>query len=440
MRLPSAVDIAALDLAGLVRPGDTVVVGQGTGEPQALTEALVAQRAAYAGARVFVGPLFSDTFAPERTEGLAFSGYGAISRAGQIARAGRLDPVAAHYSALPGLFADGVIPADVVMLQLTPGDDGRPPSLGMVTDYLVAAARRARLVIAQVNAEQPWTFGGELPDDVRIDICVEAARPPVELAPARVGPAEEAIAAHVAALVPDGAVIEIGIGAMPDAILSALMGHRDLGFHSGMISDRTVDLIEAGVITNARKPFDTGITIAGCLFGGRKLFRFADRNPALRMALPTYTHGHGVLARLPAFVGLNSAVEVDLTGQINAEVVDGAYVGGVGGQVDFVRGALASPGGRSVIALPATARKGSVSRIVPALTGPVTTPRSDADTFVTEFGVAELKGLPLAERARRMIAIADPAFREDLERQARALFPGGFPTVVSTSKPQDHSR
>lgn len=424
MNLPAPISTADLDLSGIIRPGDTVVVGQGTGEPVALTEALVAQRAAYPGARVFVGALFSDTFAPQKTDGLAFTGYGAIARAAQIARAGRLDPVVAHYSAYPGLFASGAIPADVVMLQLTPSPDGAP-NLGLVTDYLVAAARRARVVIAQVNGEAPWTHGAELPEDVRIDICVEANRAPVELAAARVGAAETAIAGHVAGLVPDGATIEIGIGAMPDAILSALMDHRDLGFHSGMMSDRTADLIEAGVITNARKAFDRGISIAGCLFGTARLARFANRNSAVAMRTPDYTHGHATLSRVERFVGLNSAIEVDLTGQVNAEVVDGVYIGGVGGQVDFVRGALASPGGRSVIALPATAKGGAISRIVPQLGGIVTTPRSDADTFVTEWGVAELKGQPLAERARRMIAIADPAFRDELSRAAHQFFKAG---------------
>lgn len=410
------ISASALDLKGLIRPGDTVVVGQGTGEPTALTEALAVQAGDIGPIKVFLGALFSRTFAPDAAPNLSFTGYGGIQQAGVLAKAGRLDPVTTHYSQLPGLFDNNFQPADVVMLQLSPGADGQPPSLGMITDYLAAAARKARVVIAQMNARAPWTFGGELPADIRIDVLVHDDREPVILAPAKVGPTEEAIAAHVAGLVPDGAVIEIGIGAMPDAILSALRGHRDLGFHSGMISDRTVDLIAAGVINNSQKPFDAGASIAGCLFGGRKLFDFAHNNAALQMRTPDYTHGAGILARLPKFTALNSAVEVDLTGQVNAEVAGGAYVGAIGGQVDFVRGAIASPGGRSIIALPATAKGGAISRIVPTLSGPVTTARGDADTFVTEFGVAELQGKSLAERARRMIAIAHPDHREALAR------------------------
>lgn len=418
MPLPAPISASALDLKGLIRPGDTIVVGQGTGEPTALTEALVAQSGDIGQVRVFLGALFSRTFAPDAAPNLSFTGYGGIQQAGGLAKAGRLDPVTTHYSQLPGLFDASFQQADVVMMQLSPGPDGQPPSLGMITDYLAAAARKARVVIAQLNSRAPWTYGGELPADIRVDVVVADDREPVILGPAKVGPTEEAIAAHVAALVPNGAVIEIGIGAMPDAILSALQGHRDLGFHSGMISDRTVDLIEAGVITNARKPFDTGVSIAGCLFGGRRLFDFAHNNDALNMRTPDYTHGFAALSRLPKFTALNSAVEVDLTGQVNAEVVGGAYVGAIGGQVDFVRGAMASPGGRSIIALPATAKGGAVSRIVPTLSGPVTTARGDADTFVTEFGVAELRGQSLAERTRRMIAIAHPDFREELERAA----------------------
>jgi len=193
-----------------------------------------------------------------------------------------------------------------------------------------------------------------------------------------------------------------------------------------MIGDRFAELIAAGVVTNAAKPFDAGITVAGSLFGTARLFGFADRNPDIRLSPPAVTHGIGVMARIPGFTAINSAIEVDLSGQVNGEVAGDAYVGAVGGQVDFVRGALAAPGGRSIIALPSTAKGGSVSRIVADLAGrPVTSLRSDADLVVTEWGIAELRGRGLAERARRMIAIADPAFREELERAAHAVIRAG---------------
>lgn len=418
--------VETLDLPALIRAGESVVVAQGTAEPLALTEALVRQRHAIGGLRVFLGAVFSRSFPADCTDVIGFSGYGAIGGAAPLAKAGRLDPVPAQYSRLPAMFADGSLPADVVLLQLAPGRDGGPPCVALSHDYIVAAARRARLVIAELNPQAPWSFGAELPADLRVDVVVEAAHPPVELAPARIGEAERRIAALVAGRVPDRAVLETGIGAVPDAILSALSGHRDLGIHSGMIGDRFAELIEAGVVTNAAKPFDRGLTIAGSLFGSDRLFAFADRNPAIRLSPPAVTHGIGVMARIPGFTAINSAIEVDLSGQVNGEVAGDAYVGAVGGQVDFVRGALAAEGGRSVIALPSTARAGTVSRVVPDLAGrPVTCLRSDADLVVTEWGVAELRGRSLAERARRMIAVADPAFREDLARAAHAVIKAG---------------
>lgn len=421
---PRTVSLDALDLSALIRPGDTVVVGQGTAEPRSLTEALVAQRHAIGRFRVFLGAVFSDTFAPEATDGIDFAAYGGIGGAARLARAGRLDVLPVQYSRLPGLFEAGIQKAEVVLLQLAPGRERL--NLGLSNDYVVQAALNARTVIAEVNDRVPWSFGGELPDGLRIDVVVETSRPPVELAPARIGPAEESIATHVAALIPDGATVETGIGAVPDAILAALSGHRELGIHSGMIGDRFADLIEAGVVTNARKPFDAGVSTAGSLFGTARLAAFADRNPAIRLVPTSVSHGVELMSRIPDFRAVNSAIEVDLSGQVNGEVAGGVsgdiYVGAVGGQVDFVRAANAAPGGRSIIALPASAKGGAISRIVASLDGrPVTSLRSDADVVVTEWGVAELRGLGLAERARRMIAIADPAFREELERAAHPL-------------------
>ena len=198
---------------------------------------------------------------------------------------------------------------------------------------------------------------------------------------------------------------------------AALRGHRDLGVHSGVVSDVLVDLIEAGVVTNARKGLDAGVTVSGGLFGTARLNAWADGNPVLAMRSATHTHGQATMARLHALHAVNSAIEVDLTGQVNAEVAAGRYLGAVGGQVDFVRGAQLSPGGRSIIALPSTTPDGRRSRIVASLEGrPVTTPRSDADLVVTEFGVAELRGIGLNDRARRLAAIAHPDFRAELRR------------------------
>jgi acyl-CoA hydrolase len=193
-----------------------------------------------------------------------------------------------------------------------------------------------------------------------------------------------------------------------------------------MIGDGLVDLVESGVITNARKPIDAGVSITGALIGTQRLYEFADRNPKIGMRSSSYTHSADVLSRLTRLVTINSAMEVDLTGQVNAEQSGAQYLGGTGGQVDYVRAGSRSPGGRSIIALPATAKGGKVSRIALALSGPVTTARSDVDVIATEFGAAELKGQTLAERARRLVAIAHPDFREELEQAAHAIQRRGF--------------
>ncbi|HEX7968316.1 MAG TPA: acetyl-CoA hydrolase/transferase C-terminal domain-containing protein, partial [Stellaceae bacterium] len=396
----------ALDLAQFLRAGDTVVVGQACAEPLTLTETLARQRAALGGVRVFLGPGFSGTLRPEHGDHIGFAGYAGSGHNQALARAGLLDVVPAHYCELPALFAQGTLRADAVLLQMSPPDAAGRSFFGMANDYQIDAARRARAVIAEINDQVPQTPGSELPPDLRIDAIVRTSRAPAMLHPAPLGDVETRIAAHVAPLVPDGATIELGIGALPDAILSALRQHRDLGLHSGMIGDGIVALAEAGVLTNAQKPIDTGVTIAGLLFGTRRLFDFAHRNPALRLMPPAYTHGAEALRRLPHFMAINSAIEVDLTGQVNGEMAGGAYLGAVGGQVDFMRAARASPGGRSIIALPAAAKGGTLSRIVARLgDGAVTSLRSDMDAVVTEFGVAELAGRSLAERVRRMIAI-----------------------------------
>lgn len=403
-----------VDLSAIVRPGDRVVCGQGTAEALTLTRALAALDPRVS---LFVGPLFSDTFA--QATAIDFVSYGAIGKAAALAR---LDILPMPYSQLGDAFADGRLQADVVLIQLSPGPPGRRPSSGLACDYLLNAARRARVVVAEINPEVPWTPSAELPADFRIDVTVAAEAAPIELPPARIGEVEARIGTHAAGLIPDRATLQIGVGSVPDAVLRALTSHRDLGIHSGLIGDAVLDLIEGGAVTNAAKAIDAGMTVAGLLFGTRRLYDFAHRNPDIALRPGRHTHGAGVLARLDRFVAINSAIEVDLTGQVNAETLGGRAVGAIGGQPDFVRGANASAGGRALIALPATAAQGRVSRIVPRLADAVvTTPRCDVDAIVTEWGVAELRGLTLKQRTRRMIAVAAPEFREHLDRAAHGL-------------------
>lgn len=409
--LSSAAD--PVDLAHVIRAGDRVLCGQGCAEAVALTGRLAAVRERVGPFEVFVGPVFSDSFADAPAAGLRFASYGAMGRAARLARAGVLEVWPIHYGTLAAGFADGTIRADVVLLQLAAGPEGYAAALA--NDYTVAAARHARCVVGEVNRRAPWCHGAELDPAIRIDAVVETDRDPVPLAPATVGEAERAIARHVAALVPDGATLQIGIGAIPDAVLSELGGHRDLGIHSGLIGDRVVALIAGGAVTNGRKAVDPGLTVSNTAFGTERLFRFIDRNPAVRLRPASHTHAPAVLAAQERMTAINAAIEVDLSGQINAELADGAPVGGVGGLVDFTRGARASRGGRAIVALRSTDRGGAISRIVPRVAA-VTVARSDVDTVVTEHGVAQLAHRGPAERARALIAIAAPQHRDALAR------------------------
>jgi acyl-CoA hydrolase len=233
--------------------------------------------------------------------------------------------------------------------------------------------------------------------------------------PPELGAADRRIGEQVASLVPPRPVLQLGLGKVGYAVAAALHDRRDIALHGGVVGDWLVDLHAAGAVDNAHKPIDTGRTVTGTIVGTQHLYDFVDANEAVELRGIDHTHAPTTLRRLPRFVAVNSALEVDLTGQVNAETLAGRHVGAVGGQVDFVRAAMASPGGRSIIALVSTARDGKTSRIVPRLhDGIVTTPRADADVVVTEHGIAELRGKTVSERARRLIAIADPRHRDQL--------------------------
>ena len=222
---------------------------------------------------------------------------------------------------------------------------------------------RRALVVAEINPDVPWTHGAEVPADFPLHLCVQAAYPPPDIASSPLSETERRIAEHVAGLVPNGAILQFGVGAVPDAILAGLTQHRDLGIHSGLMTERGLDLIECGAVTNGSKAFDRGVTVANILFGTSRLRAYAHDNPAIRVAPPSYTHGLSILRRIKNFVAINSAIEVDLAGRINSETADRSYLGGLGGLPDFIAGADAAEGGRAIIALPAAARSGQ-SRIV----------------------------------------------------------------------------
>lgn len=377
-----------LDLAAYLKPGDRIVFGQACGEPGTLVRALIEQGQKIGGLSAFIGSSFSELFTPD-IQSFEVHSMGAIGSLRSLGKAGKLAVILMHMSQIGPAISAGTLKCDVAMIQVSPASAEGYHSCGLISDHVCAAVRNARVVIAEVNECVPYTYG-EAAHASEIDAAVPVARTPVQLRSAEADQITKAIGGHCAGFIDDGCVIQTGVGALPDAILRQLGDRRDLGIHSGMLGEGLVRLVEAGVITNARKEIDTGISIAGALVGTHRLYRFADRNPAIRMAPATYTHDAAVIAQLARFVAINSAVEVDLTGQVNAEAIAGAYVGAAGGLVDFTRAAAHSPGGRSISALPATAQGGSTSRIVATLSGPVTVPRSDADVIVTEFGVAEL--------------------------------------------------
>ncbi|GAB2725124.1 acetyl-CoA hydrolase/transferase family protein [Comamonas sediminis] len=408
--------LADLDLAQFIRAGDSIVWGQSAAEPLSLIQAYVAQRQRFARTSVFLGIGGANTLQPAHADAIDMRGYAAGGAHRALGMAGVLDPIPCHYSQIPQLIASRRIAVDVVFVQVSPPNADGDCSLGLAHDYLVTAMRHARCVIAEVNADVPWVAGASLrPADV--DAWVQSDQAVVDVPAGKIGPAEEAIAQLIASRVEDGATLQLGIGNLPDAVLQALQGHRDLGVHSGTIGDRVADLVEAGVITNARKGIDAGTSVTGLLMGSARTRRWAHNNPALRIAGTDYTHNAEVLGRTHRLTAINSAIEVDLTGQINAEVVAGQYLGAVGGAMDFLRAAAACDGGLPIVALPSTAR--GQSRIVAQLSGPVSTPRADAGLIVTEHGIADLRGLSLGQRLRAMLAIAAPEHRDLLAAQAR---------------------
>ena len=410
-------ELNALDFGAVVRPGDTVMWGQANAEPLPLTQALMAQRHAIGNFNVFLGISYSDTLKAEYADCIRFSGYAGTGGNRALAKAGKLDILPCHYSHLRDLIANRRLKVDVLLLQVAPANARGEYSLSIAHEYLIPALQAARVVVAEVNEQAPWTYGERPLVKADLDYIVHTARAPLELVHPQAGAAEQAIARHVAGLIDDGATLQFGLGALPEAILGQLADRRDLGVHSGAIGDQVAALMQSGAITNARKSIDRGVSIAGIMFGSQRLHDFAHRNPQIQFRSSSYTHGPGVLAQIERFTAINSAVEVDLSGQINAEVAAGVYVGAVGGAVDFLRAAHYSKGGLPIVALPSTA--GKHSRIVARLNGPVSTPRSDAGIIVTEYGVADLRGAPLGERARRMLAIAHPEHRERLERESR---------------------
>ena len=409
-------DPMELDFSTIINPGDRVAWGQTGAEPLSLTRTLMSQRAAVGRFSAFIGASWYDTVDPAFSDFVEFTSYGGAGRNRLLARAGLLEVIPCHYSQLGALIRSGQLKIDVLLVQVASSSLRSGYSLSVAHEYLVAAVDAARIVVAEINDQAPWTHGERTLSESDIDIAVVTSRTVV--APDSVVPSatDIAIAGRVAGLIDDGATLQFGIGALPEAILAGLSRHRDLGVHTGALVDGASRLAVSGVINNCRKSIDRGVTIAGVMMGGKTTFDYAHENTNVQFRSVDYTHSQAVLAQIDRFVAINSAVEVDLTGQINAEVAAGVYVGAVGGALDFLRGAHHSKGGLPIVALPSTAGLTSspTSRIVAKLSGPVSTPRCDAGVIVTEHGVADLRGLSLRRRVARMLEIADPRFRNSL--------------------------
>lgn len=398
--------------------GSRVFLSQAMGVPITLVDALVAARGRFSRLELLTAYLLEPLAAFEHpNEPFVLTTVQASPGARSMIDGGACNIVPAALSQWPGLWsAGGPLAPDIALVQVSPpGPDGRF-SLGTNTATSIDVVRSAPLVVAEVNPRMPYVFGAGEVTREHFDLLVEVDHPLPELLPQPIGERERAIAGHVAGDIPDGATLQFGIGAIPAAILSLLGGHRDLGLHSGMIGDPCIDLVEAGALTGANKTFDRRLHVGGDVLGSHRVLDWIDGNDRIVAVPARYSHGPTVIARIPDFVAINSAIEVALDGSVGAEVAGGRVISGPGGQPDFAVGASLSPGGVSILAFPATAARGRQSRIVASIAppAPVTVSRHLADRVVTEFGIARLQGLSMEERADALVAIAHPDFRGQL--------------------------
>lgn len=396
-------------------PGDGVWWGQAAAEPRPLVDALLAQSAQIGPIRAFTGLSWNSRLASDLPDEVCLQSYGGLGELRNLSRGGRLEVIPCHYSALPRLFSEHRLPSDVGLVQVSPPDaDGRC-SLGIGAEYVADAIAHTPVLIAEINEQMPATAGTErIPLD-RFAATITTDRALPEDPSREPDSVDRHIAAHIAELIEDGDTVQLGVGSTGTAVLDALAGHQDLGVHTGMITDGLVRLLDKGVVTGRRKEIDPGVLVAGTALGSAELYRRIPDLPATFMPV-SYTHAPQVLSRLASLVSINFAIEVDLSGQVGAEVSGGVYVGAVGGQFDFTR-AAALTGKQSIIALRSTFR--GRSTIKARLDGGVvTTARADVDVVVTEHGVAHLRGASIDERSRRLAAIAAPEFRDDLDAES----------------------
>ncbi len=416
--------VSAEEAVKNIKSGDRVVVAHAVGEPSFLLEKMVENKNQYENVEiVHMVAMGKAGYAQPGME--KHFRHNSIFLGGSTRKAieeGRGDFTPSFFCEVPDLFRTS-LPVDVALVQLSKPDDHGYCSFGVSVDYTKPAAEVAKLVIAQVNEEMPRTLGDSFIHVDDIDFIVEHNAPIIELHPPKIGDIEREIGRHCASLVRDGDTLQLGIGAIPDAVLTFLGEKKDLGIHSEMFSDGVLDLFEKGVITNRKKTLHNGRFVVTFLMGTKRLYDFVNNNPAVEMFPVDYVNDPRVILQNDNLVSINSCVQVDLMGQVCSESIGLKQISGVGGQVDFVRGANMSKGGRAIMAMPSTV-KGKVSKIVPLLDegAAVTTSRCDVDYVVTEYGVAQLKGKTLRQRAQELINIAHPDFRDELKEEYEKRF------------------
>jgi acyl-CoA hydrolase len=416
---------SAQDALDEVHDGDVIVVPTGVAEPPALLSALSECRHGFRD--VFVAQILPMTpfgyFDPNTTEHVRHVSYflGGASRPG--AQGGWIDTVANHFSELPQIIRQGLTPVDVVFSVASPMDEHGYFSLGLAADYTMAAIERARAVVLEVNSNAPFAFGNCHVHISQVAAVVEHHAPLREVGLPTIGPVQEAIGRYVAEMINDGSTLQIGYGAIPDAVVLQLRDKRDLGVHTEMMGDGLLSLIECGAVTNRRKNILPGKAVATIALGSSRLYAYMNRNPGFEMHPVDFTNDPCSAGRNDNLISINATLQIDLFGQCGSESLASMPYSGTGGQADFVRAANRSRGGKSFIVLPSTAKDGAVSRIVPTLDAGtlVTTSKNDVNYVVTEYGVAQLRGKSMRERARALIGIAHPQFRPWLQEQAARL-------------------
>ncbi|HNY66672.1 MAG TPA: acetyl-CoA hydrolase/transferase C-terminal domain-containing protein [Deltaproteobacteria bacterium] len=413
-----------------IKSGDRVVVGHATGSPELLLKAMVDNKDAYENVEIvhMVSMGQSEYCLEDNCRNFIHNSLFAGGTTRKAIHDGRAVYTPSHFSQIPRLFTERILPVDVVLCMVSPPDDHGYCSFGISVDYTKPAAESARMVIAEVTPNMPRTLGDAFIHVSRIDHIVECDSKPIILKPPTISAIDEKIGGHCAELIKDGDCLQLGIGAVPDSILGFLKGKKDLGIHTEMFSDGVVDLVEAGVITCAKKNFHPGKMVATFFMGTEKLYRFVHNNPMVQMFSVDYTNNPAIIAQNDNMVSVNSSLQIDLTGQAASESIGYKQFSGTGGQADFIRGACWSKGGRSILAFHSTAAGGKISRIVPHLDegNVVTTTRTDIHYVVTEYGIANLRGKSIPERAKALIAIAHPDFRDVLTAEFRRIYNRGI--------------